>query len=156
MSIRSIVLRGYGNGSIKGTISLIAVRGYGKEGPAHGGYMPHMTYDFEEAERQERQRLLEEAQLVEEIQDMLGPSQELINNIWTVALLQIDEESGQVIEVQHDIDDRNLLRLTSKILTLGAIDSEKVMTSTIKSPDSKVTFMQTEDGWLFFRTKGSA
>ena len=121
-----------------------------------GGQTPFVVYDFEEAERQERERLRDEAELLEEIQDMLGPSQELINNIWTVALLKIEEDPIEVIEVQYDIDDRNLLRLTRKYLEGGSLDSEKATRGVIKSPDSTVTFMKTEDGWLFFRTKGTA
>ena len=164
MSIRSIVTRGYGNGVFVGSISLVAVRGYGEEaGTIPGGYTPFMVYDFEEAEYRERQRLREkrqrerdDAQLLKDIQEMVGPSQKLIDDIWTAALLQIDEKPDQVIEVAHDIDDRSLTRLMSKLLNIGILDSEKVTRAVIKSPDSTVTFMKTEGGWLFFRTKGNA
>ena len=37
MSIRTVVTRGYGNGTFDGTIALVVVRGYGVEGEAAFG-----------------------------------------------------------------------------------------------------------------------
>lgn len=40
MSIRSVVTRGYGNGSFSGSVNLVAVRGFGAEASSITGYTP--------------------------------------------------------------------------------------------------------------------
>jgi len=119
-------------------------------------FQPTIIYDVEQAERDEQERLREEAQLVQDILDQLGPSKELIDNSWMIALMQLDDMPSQTIGVEYDIDDATLLRLTKKHLEIGTMGGEQSGIGTIKSPDSTVTFAKSDGGWMFFRTKGTA
>lgn len=122
---------------------------------AAGGFQPFIVYDVEEAEAQERQRLRDEAALVEQIQSMLGPSQELVKDIWIMALMEI-EDGAEEVTVEHDITDSDLSAVTQKVLSVHVLDTEKPIIGTIKAPEGSVTFSKTADGWFFWRTVGNA
>ena len=128
----------------------------GALGARKDAYMPQMSYDMEEAERQEAQRLAEEAAIVAQIEAMLGPSQDLIKDTWTIALMQLDEQPTQTIEIQYDIDDASLQQLVNRNLSVGVTSGEATGTGSIVAPDSTVTFVKQADGWMYFRTEGTA